>query len=66
MKFFIKNYNGEIKSHFSRLKMWNFVIKKSLIIMMPIRLTSLDGISILNKTQGNHVTHVFWKTLDLS
>lgn len=34
--------------------------------MMPIGLTSLDGISIINKAQGIYATHVFWKTLDLS
>jgi len=33
---------------------------------MPIRLTSLDGISIIDKAQGNHATHVFWKILNLS
>jgi hypothetical protein len=35
--------------------------------MMPIGLTSLDGISIIiNKAQGIYATHVCWKTLDLS
>jgi hypothetical protein len=34
--------------------------------MMPIELTTLDGIYILNKAQGNHATRVFRKTLDLT